>query len=86
MDIRKFVQQRKRMGFSQAELCAGICTQSTLSKFENKGRVPSVKILEQLCQRLEMPLGELSEQNVAPQPTKPNIICWENSFPWQSRP
>lgn len=74
MDIRKFVQQRKRMGFSQAELCAGICTQSTLSKFENKGRVPSVKILEQLCQRLEMSLGELSEQNVAPQPHRRTVL------------
>lgn len=80
MDIRKFVQQRKRLGFSQAELCAGICTQSTLSKFENKGRIPSVKILEQLCQRLEISLGELSEQAAAPQAHRRTLLDQAEHF------
>lgn len=80
MDIRKFVQQRKRMGLSQAELCTGICTQSTLSKFENKGRIPSVKILEQLCQRLEISLGELSEQELAPRPHRRTTLDQAEHF------
>lgn len=51
-----FVNQRKKLGMSQVALCRGICTQSTLSKFENKGQVPSVAILTQLCDRLGLPL------------------------------
>lgn len=61
MDIQKFVQQRKQKGISQVKLCDGICTQSTLSKLENKGQVPSVRILNQLCQRLDMTISDLSE-------------------------
>ena len=55
MDIQKFVQRRKQKGISQ------VCTQSTLSKLENKGQVPSVRILNQLCQRLDMTISDLSE-------------------------
>ncbi|MGM9892704.1 helix-turn-helix domain-containing protein [Limosilactobacillus sp.] len=65
MDIQRFIQQRKRLGISQTELCTGICTQSTLSKFENRGRVPSVKILSQLCKRLGITIGDLSGQPAA---------------------
>ena len=61
MDIQKFVQRRKQKGISQVKLCDGICTQSTLSKLENKGQVPSVRILNQLCQRLNMTISDLSE-------------------------
>lgn len=61
MDIQKFVQRRKQKGISQVKLCDGICTQSTLSKLENKGQVPSVRILNQLCQRLDMTISDLSE-------------------------
>lgn len=68
MNIQKFVQRRKQKGISQVELCDGICTQSTLSKFENKGQVPSVRILSQLCQRLGLTLGDLSDQE---RPAKP---------------
>ena len=59
MDIQLFIQRRKSLGISQSELCQGICTQATLSRFENQGQVPSVKILLDLCQRLDMSLGEL---------------------------
>lgn len=68
MDIQQFVRRRKQLGISQTKLCTGICTQSTLSKFENQGRVPSIKILSQLCERLGMTIGELSDQQVTTQP------------------
>ena len=61
MDIQKFIQRRKQKGISQVKLCDGICTQSTLSKLENKGQVPSVRILNQLCQRLDMTISDLSK-------------------------
>ena len=54
INIEKFVQARKKLRLSQTELCHGICTQSTLSKFENNGQVPSFKILKQLCERMDI--------------------------------
>jgi transcriptional regulator with XRE-family HTH domain len=65
MDIQKFVRQRKSLGFSQVELSRGICTQSTLSKFENSGKVPSLSILEQLCRRLGLTIDELNQDDAS---------------------
>lgn len=45
MNIEKFIITRKEKGFSQQELAAGICTQATLSRLENNGQVPTMKIL-----------------------------------------
>ncbi|MDE1548907.1 helix-turn-helix domain-containing protein [Jeotgalibaca caeni] len=59
MNIERFIEVRKAMGLSQMELAADICTQATLSRFENNGQVPSLKILIKLCNRLNLPLGEL---------------------------
>lgn len=59
MDIQRFVATRKAMGYSQKDLSEGICTQTTLSRFENNGQIPTVKILIQLCNRLNLGLGEL---------------------------
>lgn len=59
MNIERFIEARKALGLSQAELAEGICTQATLSRFENNGKVPSLKILIKLCERLNLPLGEL---------------------------
>lgn len=59
MNIGRFVEARKASGLSQMELAEGICTQATLSRFENNGQVPNLKILIQLCNRLNLPLGEL---------------------------
>lgn len=59
INIKKFVQVRKQKKLSQTELCQGICTQATLSKFENLGRVPSMKILTQLCDRMGISLSDL---------------------------
>ena len=47
------------MHYSQEQLAEGICTQATLSKFENNGKVPSLKILLRLCDRLGLTLDNL---------------------------
>ncbi|XJS11633.1 helix-turn-helix domain-containing protein [Aerococcaceae bacterium WGS1372] len=59
MNIERFIEQRKMKGVSQSELCDGICTQATLSRFENNGHIPNIKILIQLCNRLDLSLSEL---------------------------
>ncbi|WP_137598119.1 helix-turn-helix domain-containing protein [Paucilactobacillus kaifaensis] len=52
-------QQRKAKGLNQSELAAGICTQATMSNIENKGTVPSLGTLIQLCQRLDLTLNDV---------------------------
>ena len=59
MNVDVFIKTRKMSGFSQSELAEGICTQTTLSRFENNGQVPSLKILIKLCERLNLPIGEI---------------------------
>lgn len=59
VNIERFIEARKGLGLSQNELAEGICTQATLSRFENNGKVPSLKILIQLCNRVGLSLGEL---------------------------
>lgn len=59
MNINLFIKVRKNKGLSQIELAKGICTQATLSRFENNGQVPSLKIVLELCKRLELPIREL---------------------------
>jgi len=59
MDINIFIERRKSLKMSQIKLCKGICTQSTLSKFENNGRVPSLNILNKLCERLGLSVDDL---------------------------
>ncbi|WP_283680058.1 helix-turn-helix domain-containing protein [Lentilactobacillus sp. Marseille-Q4993] len=59
MNIELFVQTRKRLGYSQEELCEGICTQATLSKFEKSGKAPAIRILTKLCSRLGLTLDDI---------------------------
>jgi transcriptional regulator with XRE-family HTH domain len=59
MNIERFIEARKALNLSQVDLAEGICTQATLSRFENNGQVPNLKILIKLCNRLNLPLGEL---------------------------
>ena len=59
MNIERFIEARKALNLTQMELAEGICTQATLSHFENNGQVPNLKILIKLCNRLNLPLGEL---------------------------
>lgn len=63
INIQKFVQVRKKLKLSQTELCQGICTQSTLSKFENNGQVPSFKILKQLCERMDIDVSDIMDNS-----------------------
>ncbi|MGB9342420.1 helix-turn-helix domain-containing protein, partial [Trichococcus sp.] len=51
MNIERFIEARKALNLSQMELAEGICTQATLSRFENNGQVPNLKILIKLCNR-----------------------------------
>jgi len=59
MDIEKFIQTRKKLGYTQATLAEGICTQATISKFEKNGKMISTKILVQLCKRLGLSLNDI---------------------------
>jgi len=64
MDINIFIERRKSLKISQVKLCKGICTQSTLSKFENNGRVPSLNILNKLCERLGLSVDDLYKNSI----------------------
>lgn len=59
MNVERFIEARHSKGLSQNELAEDICTQATLSRFENNGQVPNLKILIKLCDRLDLPLSEL---------------------------
>lgn len=59
MNIQWFIDARKARGLTQSELADGICTQATLSRFENNGQLPNLKILIKLCNRINLPLSEL---------------------------
>lgn len=63
MNIQSFVNRRKELGLSQKELSNGVCTQATLSKFENNGKIPSLKILIKLCNRLDLSLDDVMGVN-----------------------
>lgn len=79
MDIQRFITTRKALGFSQKELSEGICTQATLSRFENNGQIPTIKILIQLCNRLQLNLGDLFP-NVGIQDSKVNKQLEQSEF------
>lgn len=59
MNVDCFIEARKSKGLSQSELAENICTQTTLSRFENNGQVPNLKTLIKLCTRLDFPIGDL---------------------------
>lgn len=61
MNIQYFVDRRKKLGLSQRNLSDGVCTQATLSKFENNGQIPSLRILIQLCNRLNISLDDIMD-------------------------
>lgn len=65
MNIKKFVDRRKELRISQVKMCEGICTQSTLSKFESSGRVPSLVILTQLCTRIGLTIDDLNSDEIS---------------------
>lgn len=74
MDINIFIERRKALKISQVKLCESICTQSTLSKFENNGRVPSLSILNKLCERLGLSVDDLYKNSEASTTHMRNIL------------
>ncbi|MDN3536837.1 helix-turn-helix transcriptional regulator [Limosilactobacillus fermentum] len=62
MDVELFIKRRKQLGYSQVALSKGICTQSTLSKFEKDSQVPSLAILTRLCNRLGLTIDDLTRK------------------------
>lgn len=83
-NIEKFIKLRKSKNLSQTQLCQGICTQATLSKFENEARPPSIKILSQLCERLEILPADImirsNETPVAKKLHEAEIACISSNF------
>ncbi|AVK60790.1 XRE family transcriptional regulator [Lactobacillus sp. CBA3605] len=59
----KVRQFRKRKGMSQKELAEGICTQATISLIEKKSKIPSMKIMMKICNRLGIRLSEVIIEN-----------------------
>lgn len=59
----KVRQFRKRKGMSQKELAEGICTQATISLIEKKNKIPSMKIMMKICNRLGIRLSEVIIEN-----------------------
>ncbi|MFC6274828.1 helix-turn-helix transcriptional regulator [Levilactobacillus tangyuanensis] len=55
----KVKQYRKQKNLSQQELADGICTQATVSLMEKKNKVPSIKIILQICRRLNVSLNDV---------------------------
>lgn len=55
----KVKRYRKQKNLSQQELAEGICTQATVSLMEKKNKVPSIKIILQICRRLNVALGDI---------------------------
>jgi Predicted transcriptional regulators len=76
VDIDVFIARRKELKLSQVKLCAGICTQATLSKFENNNRVPSLAILNQLCARLGITVDNLYQSRRTARPSWPARWTW----------
>jgi len=91
VNIQAFIDKRKELGLSQKELSNGICTQATLSKFENNGKIPSLKILIQLCNRLGLSLDSIigvndtNSQKVVQEMNKAefNLIIQEYKGAWK---
>ncbi|MDO4903737.1 MAG: helix-turn-helix transcriptional regulator [Limosilactobacillus sp.] len=64
INAERFIQRRKECGISQTALTKGICTQSTVSKFESRGQVPSLMILNKLCERLDISIDDLDDEKM----------------------
>ncbi|WP_157456404.1 helix-turn-helix transcriptional regulator [Carnobacterium maltaromaticum] len=54
-------KRRLEKGLTQVELAENICTQATISNLENKGTVPTILILLQLTDKLDMELDNVLE-------------------------
>ncbi|MBP2099032.1 helix-turn-helix domain-containing protein [Enterococcus rivorum] len=59
----KIQQARKMHRLSQSALAAGICTQATISKIENKNRCESLDVFSSICSKLELSVFECLEES-----------------------
>ncbi|MGR3742029.1 helix-turn-helix domain-containing protein [Companilactobacillus sp. DQM5] len=59
----KIKTRRKALGLSQSELADKICTQATISLIEKKNKVPSMEILINICDRLELNIDSVIEED-----------------------
>ncbi|RJP00290.1 XRE family transcriptional regulator [Exiguobacterium sp. RIT452] len=57
-EIKRIRQERN---WTQSELCRGICSQAEISKIENGRNSPTVDLLQQIAERLEVPISNLLE-------------------------
>lgn len=57
----KIKKSRLEKGLTQAELAEGICTQASISNLENNASVPTLLILLEISNRLNLEFSELSE-------------------------
>lgn len=62
-------ERRKQKGLNQSELAQGICTQATMSNIENKGTVPSLSTLINICKRLDLTLNDVVSDFRTPENT-----------------
>lgn len=59
----KIKQARKQKGLSQSQLAQGICTQATVSLIEKNNQLPSMPILTRICDRLDITLTDVIEDD-----------------------
>ncbi|MGX8236374.1 helix-turn-helix domain-containing protein [Exiguobacterium undae] len=53
-EIKRIRQERN---WTQSELCRGICSQAEISKIENGRNSPTVELLQQIAERLHIPVS-----------------------------
>lgn len=61
VNLKKY---RLQKGFSQKELCEGLCSQAEVSKIENGLNSPTVELLQQLAMRLQIPITLLFQEHL----------------------
>lgn len=52
-------QLRKKQHLTQYDLAKGICSQSMLSRIENNEQIPNIVILQQVCEKLDIEVQQL---------------------------
>lgn len=61
---RKIKYIRQLNGLSQKELSIGICSQAEISKIENGKNTPTVDLLQQITNKLKIPVSELFKEEI----------------------
>lgn len=61
VDGRAILKRRKQLKMTQNQLAEGICKQATISNIEKKNKANSMSILVKLCNRLDLPISEITK-------------------------